>query len=116
MRSITLAFLAAGLAACTQTVSDNAVPLATTPAAGEDYDMRRSYDSLAVIEMKPDTSFLSVEERQVVNLLNQASNYMTEIYLRQRYAANPQVREAIERTRRVDRDLLLEMFNRNLGP
>ena len=116
MRSITLAFLAAGLAACTQTVSDNAVPLATTPAAGEDYDMRRSYDSLAVIEMKPDTSCLSVEERQVVNLLNLASNYMTEIYLRQRYAANPQVREAIERTRRVDRDLLLEMFNRNLGP
>ena len=35
--------------------------------------------------MNPDTSFLSAEERQVVNLLIQAAELMNPIYLRQRY-------------------------------
>lgn len=39
--------------------------------------------TLARVEMKPDVSFLSDEERQVVNLLNQAANLMTQIYARQ---------------------------------
>ena len=38
---------------------------------------------LAPIEMKVDTSYLSAEERQVVNLLNQAALLMSEIYKRQ---------------------------------
>jgi hypothetical protein len=37
----------------------------------------------AVIPMKPDTVFLSAEERQVVNLLIQAADQMTAIYRRQ---------------------------------
>ncbi|HEX2591035.1 MAG TPA: hypothetical protein VHL34_06045, partial [Rhizomicrobium sp.] len=37
----------------------------------------------AVIAMKPDTAFLSTEERQVVNLLIQAADQMTAIYNRQ---------------------------------
>lgn len=39
--------------------------------------------TLARVEMKTDVSFLSDEERQVVNLLNQAANLMTQIYARQ---------------------------------
>jgi hypothetical protein len=37
----------------------------------------------AVIPMKPDTAFLSAEEKQVVNLLIQAADQMTAIYSRQ---------------------------------
>src|SRR5690606_20051676 len=62
------------------------------------------------------TSFLSAEEREVVNLLIEASELMSEIYQRQRLPEYDQVRSAIERSRRADRDLLLEMFDRNFGP
>src|SRR3546814_9997737 len=66
--------------------------------------------------MSPDTGFLSAEERQVVNLLIQAAELMDEVYLRQRYEANPQVRSAIERSRRADQPLLLDMFDLHFGP
>ena len=45
--------------------------------------------------MNPDTSYLSAEEREVVNLLIQAADLMSEIYLRQRFARNPEIRQAI---------------------
>src|SRR3546814_5780090 len=64
----------------------------------------------------PDTSFLSAEERQVVNLLIQAADLMNPIYLRQRYVENPQIRTAIERTRRADQALLLDMYDLHFGP
>src|SRR5688572_7503443 len=38
---------------------------------------------LARVEMNPDTSFLTAEEREVVNLLIQAAELMSEIYKRQ---------------------------------
>jgi len=85
-------------------------------AADQAYDLKAQAEKLAVIEMKPDTSFLTGEEREVVNLLIQASDLLTEVYLRQRSVENPQVRWAISVSRRADRDLLLEMFDRNLGP
>ena len=49
----------------------------------------------AVVEMNADTSFLTDEERAVVNKLNQVGNLMSEIYLRQRSEMNPAWREAI---------------------
>ena len=88
----------------------------TAVAEPDGYDMRASMDTLAVVDMNPDTSYLSAEERQVVNLLIEASELMSEIYLRQRSVDNPQIREAIALNRRADRDLLLEMFDRNMGP
>ncbi len=84
-------------------------------AMGDGYDLQAQYAKLAVIEMNPDTSYLTEEERQVVNLLIDASSYMDEIYLRQRFAANPEVRQAISRSKRGDRDLLLTMFDRYYG-
>src|SRR3546814_11525196 len=66
--------------------------------------------------MAPDTSKLSAEERQVVNLLIEASCYMSEIYKRQRLADYDQARSAVANNRRADRDLLLTMFDRNFGP
>ena len=85
------------------------------PPAQESYDLAAQYAKLARIEMTPDTSYLTEEERDVVNLLIEASGYMDEIYLRQRFAANPQIRSAIERSKRADRDLLLKMFDRYYG-
>src|SRR3546814_17086695 len=41
---------------------------------------------------------------------------MNPIYLRQRYVENPQIRTAIERTRRADQALLLDMYDLHFGP
>ena len=58
----------------------------TTQQTGEigGYDMAASRASIADVQMAPETSYLTAEERQVVNLLIEASGYMDEIYLRQR--------------------------------
>jgi len=95
-----------------------AIPGLAAPALAEEpaYDLAAQSRKLAVIEMQTDTAFLTAQEREVVNLLIKASDLLTEVYLRQRYAENPQVRRAIAMNRRADRDLLVEMFDRNLGP
>jgi hypothetical protein len=99
--------------------------IASTPAAPTenaavearpDYDLAAQKAKLATIPMQVDTAFLKPEERDVVNLLIKASDLMSEVYLRQRYAENPQVRRAVSMNRRADRDLLVEMFDRNFGP
>lgn len=85
-------------------------------AAPVAYDPAAQRAKLARVEMAADTAYLSAEERDVVNLLIEASGLMSEIYLRQRSPDNPQIRDAIARSRRADRDLLLAMFDRNFGP
>src|SRR5512139_3600564 len=50
---------------------------------------------LARIEMAPDTSFLNAEEREVVNLLNQAALLMSEIYKRQATPGYDQLRAQV---------------------
>ena len=67
----------------------------------------------AVVEMEADTSFLTDEERQVVNKLNQVGNLMSKIYLRQRSEMNPAWRAEIEAG---GDELLLEMFDLHFGP
>jgi hypothetical protein len=66
--------------------------------------------------MRPETGFLSAEERQVVNLLIEAGELMSQIYLRQVAADNPQTRQALANSRRADRDQLLAMFDLHFGP
>jgi hypothetical protein len=115
MRLALIPLVLASLSACIQTVAGTAPPVAAAPAT-DGYDLAAQRAKLAVIEMNPDTAYLTAEERQVVNLLIDASGYMDEIYKRQRLPNYEQARQAIERTRRADRDLLLEMFDRNYGP
>lgn len=86
--------------------------LAAEPA----YNLAEARAKIAKIEMRPDTSYLSAEEKQVVNLLIQAAEKMSDIYLRQNYAANPQVRRAISVSRRADQAQLLDMFDLYFGP
>lgn len=101
------------LAACAPTISETPIAAAQ---ADHGYDLAAQKAKIADIRMQPDTAYLTAEERDVVNLLIKASDLMSEIYLRQRSADNPQVRSAIERSRRADQPLLLEMFDRNFGP
>ena len=66
----------------------------------------------AVVDMNPDTSFLTDEERGVINKLNQVGELMSEIYLRQRSEMNPVWRETIA----DDGGLLLDLFDLHFGP
>ncbi len=88
-------------------------PAPESEATSDDYDMIASRDTIADVTMSPDTSYLSGEERQVVNKLIEASHLMSEIYLRQRGADLPAMREQIAVTGDAD---LLDMFDRNFGP
>lgn len=69
----------------------------------------------AAVSMTPDTSFLSAEERQVVNLLIEAADLMSVIYLRQAYAANPELRAQIAASDDPRREQLLDLFDLNFG-
>ncbi len=111
MKSLLLAALMAA-SACSGPVAE-APPAA---AASGGYDLAGQRAKIAKIEMKPDVGFLNAEERQVVNLLIQAAELMNPIYLRQRSASNPQTRLALERIRRADQPLLLDMFDLHFGP
>ncbi|QNM82017.1 hypothetical protein H8M03_08215 [Sphingomonas sabuli] len=71
---------------------------------------------LAPVQMTADTSYLSSEERQVVNLLNQAANLMSEIYFRQVFAQNPQVRTEIDFVNPPGEAQVLEKFDAFFGP
>ena len=94
-------------------------PIATVPAAGPLVPVvheTHGLEKLAVVSMNPDTSFLNAEERQVVNLLNQAGELMSEIYLRQMFELNPEVRAQIASLDHPQRDRLLEKFEAFFGP
>ena len=97
------------LAACeiaTTNGSNTATPAAgTAPAAAT--------EKLARIEMKPDTSFLTAEEREVVNLLNQAANLMSEIYKRQHTPDYDRLRAEVVAT---NDPALLDRFDTFFGP
>src|SRR3546814_7453719 len=66
--------------------------------------------------MAPRTDFLTDEERQVVNLLIEASDLMNPIYLRQVAVDNPETRAAIDAAKGGDHDRLLDLFDLNFGP
>lgn len=91
-----------------------AVP-ACSPAgdAGEGYDPQAQLETLSEIEMAPDTAYLSEEEREVVNLLMQASDLMSEIYKRQRLPDYDRVRAEVAASGDAR---LLTLFDRNFGP
>ena len=115
--SRTAAFLLAATALCAAAASAFAqAPDLAAAAADDNYDLAAQYAKIVPIHMDPDTSYLTGEERQVVNLLIEASDLLSQVYLRQRGADLPQLRETISRVRRADRDQLLAMFDRNFGP
>jgi hypothetical protein len=78
--------------------------------------VKATRSQMARITMQPDTSYLTVEERKVVNLLIQASNKMSDIYFVQNAAGNPEARRKIAVSKGADRALLLDMFDLMAGP
>lgn len=128
MNKLALLLTAATLAACSQQpAADNAAtpaPASESAAAApaqssaeaERADLQARRDKIAKIDMVVDTSFLTDEQRQVVNLLNQAANEMSKIYLRQRWPENPDIRATITASNDPNKDLLLNLFDLNFGP
>jgi len=96
------------LAACGVQRSNNAAP-GNEAAAQEN----GAVEKLARVDMNPDVSYLSAEEKQVVNLLMQAADLMNPIYLRQVSADNPRIREEIEKG---GDKTLLDRFDTFLSP
>ncbi len=70
-------------------------------------------DKLAKVEMTVDTAYLSAEERDVVNLLNQAANQMSEIFKRQLTPGYDKLRADIVAK---DDPALLDRFDTFFGP
>ena len=101
------AFALVSLAACEMATSNNIT--ATDTAEQQSNGLAK----LARIEMAPDTSFLNQEEREVVNLLIQAANLMSEIYKRQTTPNYDQLRSQVVAT--GDR-ALIEQFDAFYGP
>ncbi len=107
-------------AACSQGEKDaSAQPVegsSAVAAAVEQSPLQAMRDQFAVVEMAPDVSFLSDEDRAVVNKLNQVGALMSEIYLRQRSEENPAWRDAIADDASAEKDLLLNLFDLHFGP
>jgi len=77
------------------------------------YDITRQYEKFAEVPMNPDVSFLTETERQVVNKLIEASDYLSKIYLLQRGADYPQRRAELEKTgSKIEK----AMFDLHFGP
>lgn len=112
--------LAALLAACSPQsgTEDTRAAQDTKPAihVADHATLAAMRGKVARIQMNPDTSFLTPEQKQVVNLLNQAANLMSEIYIRQFSTSNPETRAAILARTDADAPLLLDLFNLNFGP
>ena len=96
------------LAACEATTGDQAAT--NQPAEGAEAD---GLAKLATVNMAVDTSYLTAEEREVVNLLNQAANLVSEIYKRQHTPDYDRLRAEV--VARND-PRLLEKFDAFFGP
>jgi len=120
--------IAALIAGCSEadkgdtTVSDGSVKIENkTGAAATGPDVKpdsrskieRQYSKFAEVGMKPDTSFLSGSERAVVNKLIEASDYLSQIYLRQLGVDNPALRMQIKEN---GTPIELAMFDLHFGP
>lgn len=115
-----IAILALGLSpllpasACASTgVAAPQAPVAV--AAASTYPLAAQRAKIAPIVMTPNVSFLTAEDRQVVNLLNEAANLMSAIYQRQISEQNPALRAEIAASNRPDRQALLDMFDLHFG-
>jgi hypothetical protein len=95
------------VAACDMATTGNQT---TTNQAGSESD---GLAKLAEVRMDVDTSYLSAEEREVVNLLIQAANQMSEIYKRQ---ATPDYDRLRAEVAAANDPRQLEMFDAFFGP
>jgi hypothetical protein len=98
-----------GLAACDAGVDSNQTGNASAAESGQSDGLAK----LGAIQMDVDTSYLSAEEREVVGLLIQAANLMSEIYKRQNTPDYDKVRAEVAAK---NDPKLLEKFDAFYGP
>ena len=115
MRKICVAMIAATAGcAAPMTSSTESISVAAQQAPA-DYDLAAQRAKIVRIDMKPDTSFLNAEERQVVNDLIRAAELMSQIYLRQVYADNVRVIAEIAASDDPRKAALLDMVDLHFG-
>src|SRR5687768_1371912 len=103
------AFSILSLVACDVATNTNTATPTESAGGGE----RGPVAKLARVEMNPDTSFLNAEEREVVNLLIQAADLMSEIYKRQ---ATPDYDKLRAEVAAKNDPELLDRFDTFFGP
>src|SRR5688572_23782572 len=103
------AFSILSLVACDVATNTNTATPTESAGGGKSGPVAK----LARVEMNPDTSFLNAEEREVVNLLIQAADLMSEIYKRQATPGYDRLRADI--AARNDA-ALLDRFDTFFGP
>src|SRR3954469_15945697 len=113
MRRSIMAALLAATTACTTAAPP---PPAALAESADGYSLAAQRAKIVRIDMHPDTSFLTAEERDVVNYLIQAADLLDPIFLRQVSVDNPRVRSEIASLNRADGPLLLDWFDFNAGP
>ncbi|MFZ5616128.1 MAG: dipeptidyl-peptidase 3 family protein [Pseudomonadota bacterium] len=91
-----------------------AAPASAVSASRNQLEAMRA--QFAIVEMTPDTSFLTNEEARIVNLLNEAGALMSDIYLRQISEENPSIRAEIAASDHPDKAILLDLFDLHFGP
>jgi hypothetical protein len=107
----------AATAGCAAPMTTGSTESAAVPAqqAPADYDLDVQRAKIVRIDMNPDTSFLSAEERQVVNDLIRAAELMSQIYLRQVYADNARLIAEIAASDDPRKAALLDMVELHYG-
>jgi Peptidase family M49 len=101
-----------------KTETQAAEPAANKP--GEELrivpDIEKRIAQFAPTPMKPDTSALSEEDRQVLGKLVEAAKYMNEIFLRQAWTGNPEMRQSLSQLQGKDAEAARQYFDINFGP
>lgn len=124
MKKLIAVSLIALAAACSGEPKTSSAPAGQEPASQADATVRHDDRAIleamraqfAVVEMETDTSFLTDEERAVINKLNEVGNLMSAIYFRQRSEMNPQWRADLAGLEGGDSDLLRDLFDLHFGP
>jgi Peptidase family M49 len=125
MKKLLIASIAVLTVACGGETTSTTPPPSPAPSSTDEVAAphAESHDVLtamraqfAIVEMDVDTSFLTEEERAVVNKLNEVGNLMSEIYLRQRSELNPGWRAEIVESELDGKDLLADLFDLHFGP
>ena len=78
-------------------------------------DIEKKVSQYVPIEMKVDLSYLKDNQKKVLQKLVEASTYIDKIFLRQSWSKNPELRQAIAKDTKLDKNYL-EFFDIMYGP
>jgi len=108
-----MAALAAAAGCARKDAAEGATPPAAATPSADAARLAAMRSQIARIEMAPDVSFLSAEEKAVVNLLIKAADVMSDIYRRQVSEDAPAMRAELAASGDAAR---LELFDLHFGP